>query len=116
MECTQIKESFYRTDKSMDKNNRLKELKDIIEVKKERQLTLQEKWQIDAELAKERNKNNRSEVDTPIIGKQVSKKEFENILKENNKIINNNNKRHRNITIVSIILIFSIVIILQILL
>lgn len=101
----------------MDKNNRLKELKDIVEVKKERQLTLQEKWQIDAELAKERNKNNRSEVDTPIIGKQVSKKEFESILKENNKIINNNNnKRHRNITIVSIILIFSIVIILQILL
>ncbi|WLY86773.1 hypothetical protein 355Saur083PP_00006 [Staphylococcus phage 355Saur083PP] len=38
----------------MDKNNRLKKLKDIVEAKKGRQLTLQEKWQIDAELAKER--------------------------------------------------------------
>lgn len=48
--------------KSMDKNNRLKKLKDIVEAKKGRQLTLQEKWQIDGELAKERrNKNNRSE-------------------------------------------------------
>lgn len=50
----------------MDKNNRLKKLKDIVEAKKGskkgRQLTLQEKWQIDGELAKERrNKNNRSE-------------------------------------------------------
>lgn len=46
----------------MDKDNRLKELKDIIKVKNKRQLTLQEKWQIDAELAEERRDKNKREV------------------------------------------------------
>lgn len=101
----------------MDKDNRLKELKDIIKVEEERQLTLQEKWQIDAELAEERrNKSNKSKVTTPIIGKQVSKKEFESILRENNKVIIKNNKRHRNIIIISVVLVFIIVLTLQILL
>lgn len=67
----------------MSDNKRLNALKAITSVKGKRQLTLQEKWQIDAELAKKRRKkNNKSEIVGPVIGKQVSKEEMEKILQE----------------------------------
>ncbi|BDE75598.1 hypothetical protein PALS2_204 [Staphylococcus phage PALS_2] len=45
-----------------------------------KQLTLQEKWEIDAELYREKNKD-KKKIKGPIIGKKVSKEEMERILK-----------------------------------
>lgn len=67
----------------MSDNKKLKALKAIASVKGHRQLTLQEKWQIDAELAKKRRKkNNESILTGPVIGKKVSSEEMKKILQE----------------------------------
>ena len=67
----------------MSKNNRLNALRAIASDKEKKQLTLQEKWQIDAELARERRKKkNKSKINGPIIGEQVSTEKMKKILQE----------------------------------